>query len=81
MICPSERGPPSRGQSLINRVDLAVEVDEREAPALDLHTDHAGFGNIRLLGDFDEPAHLLVLPENGIHSLRCRPDTTTVIHW
>ena len=42
---------------VINRVDLAIEVYECEALAFDLHTDHAGFGNLRLLGDFDELAH------------------------
>ena len=39
---------------VVNRVDLALEIHEREALALDLHTDRAVFGNLRLLGDFDE---------------------------
>jgi hypothetical protein len=39
---------------VINRVDLAIEVYERETLALHLNTDRTVFGNLRLLRDFDE---------------------------
>ena len=44
---------------VINRVDLAIEVYEREMLALHLNADRTVFGNLRLLRDFDESRHVL----------------------
>ena len=65
---------------VINRVDLATEVYEGEAFALHLHKDRAGFGNLRLPRDFNEPGHLLVPGKEWYLLVRCKPNSTTVIY-
>jgi hypothetical protein len=38
-------------------MDLALELHQREAFSLDLHTNGAAFGILRLLRNFDESGH------------------------
>jgi hypothetical protein len=77
--CPFGEGATLVGTVVINGVDLAAEVYECEAFALDLHTDHAGLGDLRPLGDFDKPAHLLALAREWYLLVRCKLNNTTVI--